>query len=79
MLQEGGESIGDVVDGGGGGVGGDDVYSGRAEPVLVSLSDSYSEDEEISICDSGPSSSPAYTITDYFYQLATALRKGKRF
>ena len=30
-----------VSDGGGGG----DVYKGRAEPVLVSLSDSYSEDE----------------------------------
>ena len=80
MLQEGGESIGDVVDGGGGGgVGGEDVYSGRAEPVLVSLSDLYSEDEEISVCDSRSSSSPAYTITDYFYQLATALRKGKQF
>ena len=34
------------------------MYSGRVEPVLVSLSDSYSEDEEISVCDSGPSSSP---------------------
>ena len=45
--------------------GGGDVYNGRTEPVLVSLSDSYSEDEEISVCDSGPSSSPAYTITDY--------------
>ena len=65
---------------GGGGVGGSgDVYTGRAEPVLVSLSDSYSDDEEISVCDSGPSSSPAYTITDYFYQLATALGNGKRF
>ena len=41
------------------------MYSGKAEPVLVSLSDSYSEDEEISVCDSGPSSSPAYTVTDY--------------
>jgi len=41
------------------------VYKGRAEPVLVSLSESYSEDEEISVCDSGPSSSPTYTITDY--------------
>ena len=67
--------MGDVDDGSGGGVGGEDVYSGRAEPVLVSLSDSYSEDKEISVCDSGPSSSPAYTITDYFYQLATVLRK----
>ena len=45
--------------------GGEDVYSGKAEPMLVSLSDSYSEDEEISVCDSRPSSSPTYTITDY--------------
>jgi len=41
------------------------VYKGRAEPVLVSRSDSYSEDKEISVCNSGPSSSPTYTITDY--------------
>ena len=60
---------------GGSGVGGDDVYKGSAEPMLDSVSDSYSKDEEISVCDSGPSSSPTYTITDYFYQLATALRK----
>ena len=47
--------------------GGDgDVYRGRAEPMLVLVSDSYSEDEIISVCDSRPSSSPAYTITDYF-------------
>ena len=59
----------------GGGVGGEEVYSGNTEPVLVSVSDSYSEDEIISVCDSGSSSSPTYTITDYFYQLATALRK----
>ena len=49
----------------GGGVGGEDVYSGKTEPALVSVSDSYSEDEKISVRDSGPSSSPAYTITDY--------------
>ena len=49
----------------GGGEGGDDVYRGRTEPALVSVSDSYSKDEEISVSDSGPSSSPAYTITDY--------------
>ena len=41
------------------------MYKGRAEPVLVSLSDSYSEDEIISVCDSGPSSSPTHTVTDY--------------
>jgi len=61
----GGESIGDKDDDGGGGVGGEDVYNGKTEPALVSVSDSYSEDEEISVRDSGPSSSPAYTITDY--------------
>ena len=57
----------DADDGGGGGVGvgGEEVYSGRTEPALVSVSDSYSEDEEISVCDSGSSSSPAYTVTDY--------------
>ncbi len=27
---------------------GEDVYSGRTEPALVSVSDSYSKDEEIS-------------------------------
>ena len=37
--------IGDDV--GGGGDGGDDVYNGRAEPVLVSLSDSYSDEDRI--------------------------------
>ena len=45
--------------------GGEDVYSGRAEPVLDSVSDSYSEDKIISVCDSEPSSSLTYTITDY--------------
>jgi len=66
---------GDDESGGGVGVGGEDVYKGNAKPVLDSVSDSYLEDEIISICDSGPSSSPTYTITDYFYQLATALRR----
>jgi len=31
----------------GGGVGGEDVYKGRAEPMLVSLSDLYSKDNRI--------------------------------
>ena len=61
----GGESIGDVDDEGGGGVGGDNVYKGRTEPALVLVSDSYSEDEIILLCDSRPSSSPVYTITNY--------------
>ena len=58
------------INNGGGGVGDEDVYNGKTEPALVSVSDSYSEDEVISVRDSGPSSSPTYTITDYFiYQL----------
>ena len=52
-------------DDGGGGEGGDDVYKGRTEPALVSVSDSYSEDDSVSVRDSRPSSSPAYTTTDY--------------
>ena len=59
----------------GDGVGGDEVYNGNAEPMLDSVSDLYSKDEIILVCDSGSSSSPAYTITDYFYQLTTAQRK----
>jgi len=31
----------------GGGVGSDEMYKGSAEPVLVSLSDSYSDDDRI--------------------------------
>ena len=41
------------------------MYKGKTEPVLDSVSDSYSEDEEISVSDSGSSLSPAYTVTDY--------------
>ena len=59
----------------GGGVGGEDIYTGKAEPVLVSVSYSYSDDEAILISDSRSSSYPAYTATDYFYRLTTALRK----
>ena len=54
-----------IGDDDGGGDGGDDVYRGKTEPTLVSVSDSYSEDEIISVGDSRPSSSPAYTLTDY--------------
>jgi len=39
--------------------GDDDIYKERAEPMLVSLSDLYSE-EKISVCDSRSSSCPAY-------------------
>ena len=47
---------------GGSGEGGEDVYRERAEPVLVLLSDSYSEDDTISVGDSRYSSYPAYTV-----------------
>jgi len=57
------------------GGGGDEVYSGKTEPALVSVSDSYSDDEAISVSDSRYSSYPAYTVTDYFYRLTTALKK----
>jgi len=56
---------GGIVDdgngGGASGASGNDVYKGRVEPVLVSLSNPYSNNE-ISICDSGPSSCSAYTF-----------------
>ena len=41
------------------------MYKESVEPVLVLLSDLYSDDNSISISDSGPSSSPAYTATNY--------------
>ena len=75
LLYEGGELIGESDDGGGSG----DMYKERAEPMLVSLSDLYSDDEAISVSDSRYSSYPAYTVTNYFYQPTTALRKGKLF
>jgi len=63
MLYCGGESMGegDVEDGGG--VGGDDVYRGSAEPVLDSLSNLYSDKDKIfSVGSSRSSSYPAYTV-----------------
>ena len=44
------------------GGGGEDIYKRRAEPVLVLLSDSYSEDDEISVGSSRYFSYPAYTV-----------------
>ena len=65
MLYEGGKSMGDGDDDCGGSEGGNDVYKSKTEPILVSVSNSYSEDEIIFVCGSRPSSSPAYTITNY--------------
>jgi len=53
--------VDDGNDDGSSSVGSNNVYRGRAEPVLVLLSDLYSEDK-ISIGDSRYSSCPAYTV-----------------
>ena len=66
---------GDNDDGDGGG---DDVYKGKARPILVSVLNSYSDNDAISVSDSRYSSYPAYTNTDYFYRLTTALKKCKQ-
>ena len=59
----GGELIGKGDDEGGGGDGGEDVYNGKAEPVLVSLLDSYSDKDRIFLVGNSRSSScPAYTV-----------------
>ena len=65
LLYEGGESIGDGNNNGGSDEGGEDVYNGKAKPMLVLVSNLYSKDEIILVCDSRLSSSPAFTITDY--------------
>jgi len=70
----GGELIGEGDANSGGGGECDVVYIGSAEPMLVSPSDSYS-DNEISVSDSRYSSCPAYTDTDYFALLTTALKE----
>ena len=63
----------DISDGKSGG--GGNVYKGSMELVLVSLSNSYSNDDKISVSDSRYSSYPTYTDTDYFTLLTTALKK----
>ena len=60
----GGESIDKGDDNSGGGNGSDVVYKGSTEPMLVSPSNSYSNDK-ISVSDSRYSSCPVYTSTDY--------------
>ena len=47
VLYAGGELIGEGVVDCGGDVGGEDVYKGKAEPVLDSVLDSYSDDDSI--------------------------------
>ena len=52
-------------DDGSGGDGSKDVYNGKTKLVLVSILDSYSNDDAISVSDSRYSSYPTYTDTDY--------------
>ena len=59
-MYEGGKLISDGNVEDGGGVGGDGVYRGSTEPVLDSLSDSYSDED--SVGNSRSSSCPAYTV-----------------
>jgi len=54
--------MGDGEDNGGGGDGGEEVYSGSAEPMLVLLSDSYPDKDRFSVGDNRPSSCPVYTV-----------------
>ena len=75
MLYWNGESICEGDCESGDGVGNDEIYNGKAEPVLVSVLDSYSEDNSILVCDSRLSLSPAYTTTDYLRLLTTALKE----
>ena len=56
--------MGDGEDNSSGGEGSDDVNKGSMEPVLVSSSDSYS-DNKILVSDSKYSFCPIYTDTDY--------------
>ena len=46
----------------GGADGGANVYNGSMEPMLVSASNLYSEDEEISVDNNKYSSYPVYTV-----------------
>jgi len=55
--------MGEGDDEGGGGDGGEDVYKGKVEPVLVSLSDLYLDEDRIFlVSNSRFSSCPAYTV-----------------
>ena len=64
--------MGDSEDDGGSGEESEDIYKRSVEPMLVSLSNSYS-DNEISVSNSRYSSCSAYTVTDYFALLTTNL------
>ena len=42
--------------------GGDEVYKGSAEPVLISFSDSYSNEDSFLVGDNRPFSCPVYAV-----------------
>jgi len=54
--------MGDSENNGGGGDGGKEVYNRSVEPVLVSLSDSYSDEDRFSVGNNRPSFCPVYTV-----------------
>ena len=54
--------MGEGDDDGSSGDGSDNIYYGKTEPVLVSVSNSYFEDDAISVGNSRYSSYPAYTV-----------------
>ena len=56
------------------GIGSDNVYRGRVEPMLILLSDLYSE-EKILVCDSRSSSCPVYTFYCLFFFFNYCLSK----
>ena len=59
----GGESIGEGDDEGGSGDGSEDMYNGKAEPMLVSLLDLYSDKDRIFLVDNSRfSSCPVYIV-----------------
>jgi len=62
LLYKGRELIGDDDIDCGGGIDSDETYKGSTEPVLVSPSDSYSDEERILVGDNRHSSCPVYTI-----------------
>ena len=54
--------MGDGENNGGGNDGSEEVYNGSVKPVLVLLSNSYSDENRFLVGDNRPSSCPVYTI-----------------
>jgi len=54
--------MGDGENNGGGDDSSEEVYNRSVEPVLVSLSNSYSDENRFLVGDNRPSSCPVYTV-----------------